>query len=258
MPPSRNQRASLVMAGMRRATGLVRRIIALRGTCTAASPADSQVSNGIAPIHTVSSQRTIRGPSFLWSEPGRLPAAVQHFQASNTVGIAIRHFSDSSNVPVLSDRQAKEALNTLLATNWSKIGKDVADAVEAVTAKGGPDSSILATVWSSAQACEKFSDTLIGLRMELDQLSGDSGESVRRLPDALTRALESAYTKYIVYLESIGEDEDFLKKKVENDLGSILVQIKQRCNGLDPKWGKITLLGTSGLSGSYIELRHTP
>ncbi|CAM6105291.1 unnamed protein product [Calypogeia fissa] len=244
------------MAGMRRATGLVRRIAALQGTNAARAP--SQVPNVITPLHTISTRCTIRVPSFLRNAPGGLSPAAKLFQASNYMGIGIRHFSDSSSIPVLSDPKAKEALKVLLATNWSKIEEDVSDAVKAAIAKGGPDVDILSTVWSSAQACEIFADTLIALRMELDQLSGDTGEYVGRIPDSLTQALEAAYKKYIDYLESFGEDEEYLKKKVENDLGSILVQIKQRCNGLDPKWSKITLLGTSGLSGSYIELRNTP
>lgn len=112
---------------------------------------------------------------YLTSAGGLVPA-VQLFQASNNVGLGIRHFSDSSSVPSLSDPEAQEALNILLATNWSQTGKDVADVVEAAIGKGDPDTSILVTVWSSAQACEKFAGTLTALRMELDQLSGDSGE----------------------------------------------------------------------------------
>ncbi|BFI24869.1 hypothetical protein MPTK2_1g15670 [Marchantia polymorpha subsp. ruderalis] len=164
-----------------------------------------------------------------------------------------RMSSDISVVPKLSDPASDEALNALLATTWAKIHKEIKDGVEGALAKSGDGT--LSTVWSSAQAVEKFADTLLYLRMELDELNGSSGETVRRMPDGLLKALDSAFNKYQAYLASFSEDEDFLKKKVQNELGGILLQIKQRCSGLGPEWGKIALLGTSGLSGSYIERR---
>ena len=42
------------------------------------------------------------------------------------------------------------------------------------------------------------------------------------------------------YLSAFGEDEVYLKKKVELELGGVLVQIKQRLTGMDPKWSDVS------------------
>ena len=55
----------------------------------------------------------------------------------------------------------------------------------------------------------------------------------------LLDALKSALSKYNTYLASFGEDEFYLKKKVEVELGSLLAHIKQRCSGLGPEWGNV-------------------
>ncbi|KAL2652780.1 hypothetical protein R1flu_020908 [Riccia fluitans] len=164
-----------------------------------------------------------------------------------------RMSSDIAKIPKLSDPAADEALHLLLATEWAELSQGVKDSVEAALAKS--NDATLSTVWTSAQAVEKFAGTLESLRMEFGELNGANGETVRKVPDSLLKALDAVFKKYRNYLASFVEDEDFLKKKVQNDLGAILLQIKQRCTGLGPEWGEVSLLGTSGLSGSYIERR---
>lgn len=65
-------------------------------------------------------------------------------------------------------------------------------------------------------------------------------QDVADIPEPLTKALQSAFTRYWLYLDSIDEDEGYLKKKVELDLGSKLLQVKQRCTGLEPEWGEVS------------------
>jgi hypothetical protein len=77
------------------------------------------------------------------------------------------------------------------------------------------------------------------------------GGRIKPIPGSTYNAIEAAYKKYIPYLNAF-EDETYIKK-VENELGGLFLQIKRRPAGMDPKWSKITLLGTSGQSGSYIE-----
>lgn len=43
------------------------------------------------------------------------------------------------------------------------------------------------------------------------------------------------------YLSAFGEDEAYLRKKVELELGGVLLQIKQRLTGMDPKWSEVSL-----------------
>lgn len=70
---------------------------------------------------------------------------------------------------------------------------------------------------------------------------GSGWQEVNPIPDSTFNAVEAAYKKYIVYLDSFEEDEVYLKKKVEHELGGLFLQIKQRLAGLDPKWSKVSI-----------------
>ena len=63
------------------------------------------------------------------------------------------------------------------------------------------------------------------------------------------------HQRYAEYLDSFEPEEVYLKKKVEMELGTKMIHLKMRCSGLGSEWGKVTVLGTSGLSGSYVEQR---
>ncbi|KAL3684631.1 hypothetical protein R1sor_002653 [Riccia sorocarpa] len=229
----------LMMAWSRRAAPLLLRSV--RGYRSSAVPVlvvgSSQI-NAAQLVDTTSSvfalSTNLLSPTNLWTGVRRMS-------------------SDIAKIPKLSDPAANEALNILLATDWAQLNQAMKDNVEAALANSHDD--VLSTVWTSAQAVEKFAGTLESLRMEVSELNGASGETVKRVPDSLANALEAVFRKYRTYLASFIEDEEFLKKKVQNDLGAILLQIKQRCSGLGPEWGEVALLGTSGFSGSYIERR---
>jgi hypothetical protein len=67
-------------------------------------------------------------------------------------------------------------------------------------------------------------------------------QDVNPLPESTQKAVEAALGKYVQYLDSFDEEsEAYLKKKVENDLGSLLVQIKQRFSSTDSKWSKVSI-----------------
>jgi hypothetical protein len=180
----------------------------------------------------------------------RLPFAVK---------TPIRSFSsDISALPQVTDLDVKNALKDVLATDWGELPEPVqADVMNALSKesddKAGQEA--LANAWRAAEAVEQFSGVLESLRMELDDLTGHTGENVRPLPEEIQGALRAAYKRYSNYLEAFGPDETYLRKKVETELGRHMIYIKMRCSGLDAEWGKVTLLGTSGLSGSYIEQR---
>jgi hypothetical protein len=162
-------------------------------------------------------------------------------------------------LPDIKDTRIWNTLNALLGGSWLNIDPEVAAAVESVLASKSEDNvgkEALATAWRSAKAVETFGGGLSELLMEVSDISGSTGEDVNPLPESTQKAVEAALGKYVQYLDSFDEEsEAYLKKKVENDLGSLLVQIKQRFSSTDPKWSKITLLGTTGISGSYVELR---
>lgn len=172
----------------------------------------------------------------------------------------VRHMtSDLSALPDIKDGGILKSLHALLGTTWTKVEPSVGEAVERSLKSSSDDvagKEALTDAWRAAQAVEKFGGNMLQeLLLEISDLSGGTGEDVRPIPDSTFNAVEAAYKKYIAYLDSFEDDEAYIKKKVEHELGGLFLQIKQRLAGLDPKWSKITLLGTSGLSGSYIERR---
>lgn len=62
---------------------------------------------------------------------------------------------------------------------------------------------------------------------------------MKPLPDLFSKALLTAFQRYNAYLEAFGPDEAFLRKKVENELGTRMIHLKMRCGGLGSEWGKV-------------------
>lgn len=180
----------------------------------------------------------------------RLPFAVK---------TPIRSFSsDISALPEVTDLDVKNALKDVLAADWEELPEPLqADVMNALSKKTDDKAGqeALANAWRAAEAVEQFCGVLESLRMELDDMTGQTGENVRPLPEEVQDAIRAAYKRYSNYLDAFGPDETYLRKKVETELGRHMIYIKMRVSGLDAEWGKVTLLGTSGLSGSYIEQR---
>ncbi|CAL9193162.1 succinate dehydrogenase subunit 5, mitochondrial-like isoform X1 [Musa acuminata AAA Group] len=166
--------------------------------------------------------------------------------------------SNISQLPVITDPDIEAAMKDLLAINWDEIPDSVISETKKALSKTTEDiagQEALANVFRAAEASVEFSGVLVSLRMALDDLCGLSGENVGHLPEHLEDAIRASYKRYITYLDSFGPDETFLRKKVELELGTKMIHLKMRCSGIGSEWGKVTLLGTSGLSGSYVELR---
>lgn len=164
----------------------------------------------------------------------------------------------ASQLPVITDPDIKVAFKDLMALNWDEIPDSLVNETAKALSKTTDDVSgkeALANAFRAAEASVEFGSTLVSLRMALDDLGGLTGENVGNLPDGLDDAIEAAYRRYTTYLDSFGPDEVYLRKKVEIELGTKMIHIKMRCSGIGSEWGKVTLLGTSGISGSYVELR---
>lgn len=161
-------------------------------------------------------------------------------------------------MPAMSDPQIESALKDLMAASWSELPHSLVEEAKKTVSKSTDDAAgqeALKNVFRAAEACEEFGGVLVTLRMALDDLCGLTGENVGPLPGYVEDAVKSTYNRYMTYLESFGPDEHFLRKKVENELGTKMIHLKMRCSGIGSEWGKITLIGTSGISGSYVELR---
>ncbi|XP_031499125.1 succinate dehydrogenase subunit 5, mitochondrial [Nymphaea colorata] len=166
--------------------------------------------------------------------------------------------SDISQLPQITDSDVLQPFKDLMAASWDELPDAVVHDAKNALAKASNDKQgqeALANVFRAAEAVEQFGGTLVSLRMELDDISGVSGENVGPLPDDLRDALSAAYKRYVTYLDAFGTDEAYLKKKVEMELGTKMIHLKMRCSNLGSEWGKVTVLGTSGLSGSYVEHR---
>ncbi|XP_027148570.1 succinate dehydrogenase subunit 5, mitochondrial [Coffea eugenioides] len=170
-----------------------------------------------------------------------------------------RYFSeDVAHTPDIKDSEIECAFKDLMATNWDELPPAVVHDVKKALSKGTDDKSsqeALANVFRAAEAVEEFTGILTSLKMAIDDSIGLSGEDVKPLPKEMADALETVHQRYVAYLGAFGPEEGYLKKKVETELGTKMIHLKMRCSGLHSEWGKVTVLGTSGLAGSYVEQR---
>ncbi|KAI4336958.1 hypothetical protein L6164_015423 [Bauhinia variegata] len=177
-----------------------------------------------------------------------------------SIGVGnVRFYSEEiSHLPAINDLELLKAFNGLMAASWDELPypliNDLKEALSKNTdVKAGKD--VVENVLRAAEACEEFGGTLMTLKMEIDDSIGLSGEDAKPVPDYIKNALNTVFDRYTTYLNSFGPDESYLRKKVETELGTKMIYLKMRCGGLNSEWGKVTVLGTSGLSGSYIEKR---
>ncbi|KAL8132516.1 hypothetical protein AgCh_008125 [Apium graveolens] len=180
------------------------------------------------------------------------------FLMKMNIGGTRSYSDDVTHMPTIKDTEIKTAIKDLLAADWSELPSAITKDANRALSKDTEDKAgqeTLKNVLLAAEAVEEFTGKLVSLRMEIDDSVGLSGENVKPLPDLFSKALLTAFQRYNAYLEAFGPDEAFLRKKVENELGTRMIHLKMRCGGLGSEWGKITVLGTSGLSGSYVEHR---
>ncbi|XP_043714386.1 succinate dehydrogenase subunit 5, mitochondrial-like [Telopea speciosissima] len=172
---------------------------------------------------------------------------------------SFRSFSEGlTHLPAIADHEIENVFKDLMAASWDELPDALIHDAKKALSKNTEDKAsqeILANVFRAAEAVEQFGGVLVSLRMEIDDAIGLSGENVRPLPDELADALRAAHKRYTTYLDAFGLDETYLRKKVETELGTKMIHLKMRCSGLGSEWGKVTVLGTSGLSGSYVEQR---
>ncbi|RDX76073.1 Succinate dehydrogenase subunit 5, mitochondrial, partial [Mucuna pruriens] len=172
---------------------------------------------------------------------------------------SMRFYSeDVTHMPDIKDPELYNAFKDLMAENWSELPDSVVYNVKNVLSKNTDDKAgkeVVENVFRAAEAIEEFGGILVTLKMEIDDSIGLSGEDVKPLPAHVKNALRTIFDRYSTYLNSFGPDESYLRKKVEMELGTKLIHLKMRCSHLGAEWGKVTVLGTSGLAGSYVEQR---
>ncbi|XP_022768801.1 succinate dehydrogenase subunit 5, mitochondrial-like [Durio zibethinus] len=172
---------------------------------------------------------------------------------------SMRYFSeDVTHMPVIKDHEILNVFKDLMAASWDELPYSVVQDAKKALSKDTDDKAgqeALKNVFRAAEAVEEFGGVLISMKMELDDSIGVSGENVKPLSSEFADALKIVYQRYTTYLDAFDPDETYLRKKVETELGSKMIYLKMRCSGLGSEWGKITVLGTSGLSGSYVEQR---
>ncbi|KAJ4850816.1 membrane anchor in succinate dehydrogenase complex [Turnera subulata] len=197
-------------------------------------------------------------PSLSPSPTKRIPFSDLRSPLGMGLGSRRSYSEDVTHYPAIKDPEILRAFKDLMATSWDDLPNAVISEAKKAVSKTTDDKAgqeALRNVFRAAEAVEEFSGRLISLKMELDDSIGMSGENVKPLSDDFADALRTAFERYTVYLASFGPDEGYLRKKVETELGSRMIFLKMRCSGLDSAWGKVTVLGTSGLAGSYVEQR---
>ncbi|KAL2583539.1 hypothetical protein AAZV13_14G076500 [Glycine max] len=160
--------------------------------------------------------------------------------------------------PSLISRSPNPLPSPSHSVSWSELPDSVVSDVKNVLSKNTDDKAgkeAVENVFRAAEAIEEFGGILVSLKLEFDDSIGLSGEDVKPLPDHIKNALCTTFDRYSTYLNSFGPDENYLRKKVETELGAKMIHLKMRCSGLGAEWGKVTVLGTSGLAGSYVEQR---
>ncbi|KAL8232175.1 hypothetical protein R6Q57_001953 [Mikania cordata] len=208
---------------------------------------------------TINNQCVRRGIQLFHHSPASMRYNTDN-RSPFAMGIGSTHcFSDGlTHLPEIKDGDIKLAFKELMAVNWDELPDTVVNKTNLALSKNTEDKTsqeALANLLRAAEAVEEFSGFLVTLKMEIDDSVGISGENVKPLTDEVANALRLAFGRYYAYLDSFGPGEVYLRKKVENELGMKLIHLKMRCSGLGGDWGKVTVLGTSGLSGSYIEHR---
>ncbi|OIT04132.1 PREDICTED: succinate dehydrogenase subunit 5, mitochondrial-like [Nicotiana attenuata] len=172
---------------------------------------------------------------------------------------SMRSFSeDLSHMPDIKDPEVKRAFKDLMAASWHELPDAVVYDAKNAVSKSTDDKTgqeALASVFRAAEAVEEFTGILTSLKMEIDDAIGLSGEDVKPLSKEVSDALQTVFLRYNAYMNAFGPEEGYLRKKVEMELGTRMIHLKMRCSGLDSEWGKVTVLGTSGLAGSYVEHR---
>ncbi|KAA8528552.1 hypothetical protein F0562_035907 [Nyssa sinensis] len=196
-------------------------------------------------------------PPSLPTSPKRLPSDCQPPFAMGVV--STRCFSeDVTHLPDIKDPEIHIVFKDLMAASWDELPDTVIHDAKKALSKNTDDKSgqeALTNVFHAAEAVEEFGGILVSLRMEIDDSIGLSGENVKPLSDEFVNALNTVYQRYTTYLDAFGPHEGYLRKKVETELGTKMIHVNMRCSGLGSEWGKVTVLGTSGLSGSYVEQR---
>ncbi|GMI96745.1 hypothetical protein HRI_003343800 [Hibiscus trionum] len=221
-----------------------------RFTATAVAAANHNSHLGFRNLYSISSPSASNPPPNIHSG-GRSSIALRLWST--------RYFSDDvSRMPTITDSEILNVFKDLMAASWDELPHSVVQEAKKALSKNTDDKAgqeALKNVFRAAEAVEQFGGILISIKMELDDSVGLSGENVKPLSIDLSAALKTVFQKYASYLDAFGPDETYLKKKVETELGSKMIYLKMRCGHLGAEWGKITVLGTSGLSGSYVEQR---
>ncbi|EEF52436.1 conserved hypothetical protein [Ricinus communis] len=235
-----------------------KKMVLLRSICRAACFRSSRIADAFTQHHLLPHHLSSSRSIFSLASSSNRVSSDFGYRFSMGVGNRRCFSEDVTRLPAIQDPQVKKAFKNLMAASWDELPDPLLYDVKIALSKNTDDKSgqdILKNVFRAAEAVEEFGGILMSLKMELDDNIGLSGENVKPLSDEYANALRTAFQRYSAYLDAFGPDEGFLRKKVEMELGSKMIYLKMRCSGLDSAWGKVTVLGTSGLAGSYIEQR---
>lgn len=170
----------------------------------------------------------------------RMFAGSRH-PSQDGIGRTRSYCEDATQFPIIRDPGIQKVFKDLIATSWDDVPESlINDAMKALSTntKDSAGREAMANVLRAAEAVEEFGGILVALRMEIDDIIGMSGEKIGPLSDEHAYALDEVYKRYEEYLEAFAPDEEYLRKKVEIELGAKMIHLKMRCSFLDSQWGK--------------------
>ncbi|KAI7732795.1 hypothetical protein M8C21_033615 [Ambrosia artemisiifolia] len=154
-----------------------------------------------------------------------------------------RFFSDGlTHLPDIKDGDIKHAFKELMAVSWAKLPFTVINKTKRALSKTTEDKAsqeALANLLRVAEVVHELSGFLETLKMKIDDIVGMRLENIESLSDEVANSLSVAFRRYDAYMDSFGPNEGYLRKKVENELGMKLIQLKKRCSGLGGDWSNI-------------------
>eukprot|EP00899_Mesostigma_viride_P001857 jgi/Mesvir1/11672/Mv00066-RA.1 len=225
-----------------------------------------QAARGLAVVvprvaMSVAQRHSVARPGF--SSIAVAAARIQRRESVCTVDAPYqRGFASSAAASSEAGKKLSKAVDALFSCDWTNLDPEVDSEVKAILDDRNAAAQCpelyhdLRDAYSVATSVEMFSERVAALRHMLDHENGDTGDNVHDLQEDLAQSLQVVLSRYNGYLSSFAPEEARLQKKVETDLGWQMLQLRQRVNGLDANgWGKLSVLGTCGISGSYIERR---
>ncbi|KAK7285070.1 hypothetical protein RJT34_19828 [Clitoria ternatea] len=206
--------------------------------------------------------------------PSPSPSGCTECRSPFSMGLGSKRFfsEDVSHMPNIKDPELQNAFKDLLAENWSELPDAVVYDVKNALSKNTDDKAgkeVVENVFRAAEAVQEFGGILVTLRMEIDDSIGSGGEKVEaELGTQMIHlkmrcsGLGAEWGKFSARFHG----NDVTMMACDGDKSNWRGGEVSCCGDRDTRWWgeepertmetlMVTVLGTSGLAGSFVEQR---